>query len=85
MYNTDYLHMSQKRFENQRKEFLMKEGIQVFIKDKITNGVNIKSVLDVINSYIPNCFLGEIDSIYVGMFDDFIKKDVNAAYKNGAI
>ena len=85
MYNTDYLYMSQKRFENQRKEFLMKEGIQVFIKDKLTNGINIKDVLDVINSYIPNTFLGEIDSIYVGMFDDFIKKDVNAAYKDGAI
>jgi hypothetical protein len=77
--------MSQKRFENQRREFLMKEGIQVFIKDKITNGINIKNVLDIINSYIPNTFLGEIDSIYVGIFDDFIKKDVNAAYKDGAI
>ncbi len=85
MYNTDYLHMSQKRFENQRREFLMKEEIQVFIKDKITSGINIKNVLDVINSYIPNTLLREIDSIYVGMFDDFIKKDVNAAYKDGAI
>jgi len=77
--------MSQKRFENQRREFLMKEEIQVFIKDKITSGINIKNVLDVINSYIPNTLLREIDSIYVGMFDDFIKKDVNAAYKDGAI
>ena len=84
MYNTDYLYMSQKRFENQRREFTM-DGIQVFIKDKITNGINIKNVLDVINSYIPSEFLKEIDSIYVGMFDDFIKKDVNAAYKDGAI
>ena len=48
MYNTDYLYMSQKRFENQRREFTM-DGIQVFIKDKITNGINIKNVLDVIN------------------------------------
>ena len=84
MYNTDYLYMSQKRFENQRREFTM-DDIQVFIKDKITNGINIKNVLDVINSYIPSEFLKEIDSIYVGMFDDFIKKDVNAAYKDGAI
>ena len=85
MYNTDYLHMSQKRFENQRKEFLMKEGIQVFIKDKISNDIQLKDVLDVINSYIPSHLLGEIDSIYVGMFDDFEKKETNAAYKDGAI
>jgi len=84
MYNTDYLLMSQKRFENQRREFAM-DGIQVFIKDKITNDINLKNVLDIINSYIPRAFLKEIDSIYVGMFDDFIKKDVNAAYKDGAI
>ena len=63
----------------------MKEGIQVFIKDKIANGINIKDVLDVINSYIPSHLLGEIDSIYVGMFNDFEKKETNAAYKDGAI
>jgi len=85
MYNTDYLSISQKRFENQRREFLMKEGIQVFIKDKITNGINIKNVLDVISSYLPSHLLGEIDSIYVGMFEDFEKKETNAAYKDGAI
>ena len=85
MYNTDYLFISQKRFENQRREFLMKEGIQVFIKDKITNGISIKNVLDVVSSYLPSHLLGEIDSIYVGMFEDFEKKETNAAYKDGAI
>ena len=63
----------------------MKEGIQVFIKDKISNGIQLKDVLDVINSYIPSHLLGEIDSIYVGMFADFEKKETNAAYKDGAI
>ena len=37
MYLTDYLHMSNKRFEKQQREYLMKEGLQVFIKDKIGN------------------------------------------------
>mgnify|MGYP003111912891 CR=1 FL=1 len=85
MHLTDYLKMSQKKFENQQREFLMKDGIQVYIKDKLTNGINLKNVLDVVNSYIPSHFLKEIDSIYVGMFDDFEKKETNAAYKDGAI
>ena len=85
MYNTDYLEMSQRRFENQRREYNMKNGIQIFIKDKMTNNVKLKNVLDVVNSYIPSHLLGEIDSIYIGMFDDFEKKEVNAAYKDGAI
>ena len=85
MYNLNYLKMSQKRFESQQREFLMKEGLQVFIKDKITNGISLKSVLDTISSYIPSHLFAEIDSVYVGLFDDFEKRDTNAAYKDGAI
>ena len=49
MYNLDYLNMSNKRFEEQQREYLMKEGLQVYIKDKITNGISLKSVLDTIS------------------------------------
>ena len=85
MYNLDYLHISNKKFKNQQREFLVKEGLQVFIKDKITNGISLKSVLDTASSYIPSHLFSEIDSIYVGLFDDFEKKETNAAYKDGAI
>jgi hypothetical protein len=85
MYNTDYLRMSNKKFKEQQREFLMKEGLQVFIKDKLTNDISLKSVLDTVSSYIPSHLFSEIDSIYVGLFDDFEKKETNAAYKDGAI
>ena len=85
MYNLDYLHVSNQRFQKQQREFLMKEGLQVFIKDKISNGISMKSVLDIISSYLPSHLFKEIDSIYVGMFDDFEEKETNAAYKDGAI
>ena len=85
MYKTDYLEMSNKRFQNQKREFLMKEGLQVYIKDKLPNGISLKSVLDTVGSYIPSHLFAEIDSIYVGLFDDFEKKETNAAYKDGAI
>lgn len=85
MYNLDYLHISNKRFQEQQREFLMKEGLQVFIKDKLTNNISLKSVLDTISSYIPSHLFAEIDSVYVGLFDDFEKRETNAAYKDGAI
>ena len=85
MYNVDYLHISNKRFQEQQREFLMKEGLQVFIKDKLANDISLKSVLDTISSYIPSHLFAEIDSVYVGLFDDFEKKETNAAYKDGAI
>ena len=85
MYNVDYLQISNKRFQEQQREFLMKEGLQVFIKDKLTNDISLKSVLDTVSSYIPSHLFSEIDSVYVGLFDDFEKKETNAAYKDGAI
>ena len=85
MYNLDYLNISNKRFQEQQREILMKEGLQVFIKDKLKNDISLKSVLDTVSSYIPSHLFSEIDSIYVGLFDDFEKKETNAAYKDGAI
>ena len=85
MYLRDYLHMSNDRFKRQQREFLMKEGLQVYIKDKISGNIDIKDVLNVINSYVPPHLFTEIDSIYIGMFEDFEKKETNAAYKDGAI
>lgn len=63
----------------------MSESVQVFIKDKLTNGVNIKKVLDIINSHLPSHLLREVESIYIGLFDDFEKKETTAAFKDGAI
>jgi hypothetical protein len=85
MYKLDYLHISNNRFEKQRREFLMKEGMQVFIKDKIDGNIDIKNILDVIGSYIPSYLMNEVDSIYIGLFDQLIKKETSAAYKDGAI
>ena len=45
MYNVDYLQVSNKRFQEQQREFLMKEGLQVFIKDKLTNNKKGKVIL----------------------------------------
>jgi len=59
--------------------------VQVYIKDPLTNGVNIRNILDKINISIPPHLTTEIDSIYVGIFDDFEEKETNAAYKDGAI
>ena len=82
MYNLDYLHVSNQRFQKQQREFLMKEGLQVFIKDKISNGISMKSVLDIISSYLSHLFK-EIDSIYVSMFDDFEEKKQTLLIKMG--
>jgi len=85
MYKLDYLKSSTAKAFKQNKEFVMNERVQVYIKDPLTNGVNIRNILDRINISIPSHLTTEIDSIYVGIFDDFEEKETNAAYKDGAI
>jgi len=85
MYKLDYLKMSTFNAQQQQKEFIMSESVQVYIKDKLENGIDIRDILDIINTSIPPHLTKEIDSIYVGMFEEFNKMETNAAYKDGAI
>ena len=71
MYNTDYLKMSHLRAQEQRKEFVMHENVQIYIKDQMPEGIDISSILDKINLSIPQHLTSEIDSIYIGMFAEF--------------
>jgi len=66
------------------KEQLKLFNTQVFIKDALPEQVDIRNVLNKIKSIIPDFLFYEIDVIYIGQFDELIKKQVNAMYKDGA-
>lgn len=85
MYKLDYIKESYDRAKSQRKEYDMGEYIQVFVKDKIESDFDIQSAIYQIYSLLPAHMFSEIDTIYVGMFDEFKEMETNAAYKNGAI
>jgi hypothetical protein len=85
MYKLGCIRESAKRFTEQRKEYDMGGYIQVFIKDKPGNDIDIAAVIDRVYTLIPPHLLTEIDSIYIGLFDMFSDMDTNAKYSNGAI
>jgi hypothetical protein len=85
VYKLDYIKESHNRSLDQRVEYDMGEYIQVFIKDKIESDFDIQSAIHKIYTYIPAHLFSEIDTIYIGMFDQFKKMETNAMYKNGAI
>tara|TARA_S200000501_G_C20827164_1_gene745474 strand:- start:1153 stop:1824 length:672 start_codon:yes stop_codon:yes gene_type:complete len=67
------------------KRFTWK-GVEVVIKDEVTNpDVSIRSVLMNISPKIPKHFLRNIDIIYVGDFDFFKERDIQAMYENSCI
>lgn len=74
-----------KNRHSKTKRFTWK-GVEVVIKDEIQNpDVSIRSVLSKIDPKIPRHFLSNIDIIYVGDFDFFKERDIQAMYENSCI
>ena len=49
------------------------------------NDVDLKNVFRTIESLLPSYYVNNIDALYVGQFEEFIEKETNAAYMNGAL
>ena len=60
-------------------------GIQIYIKDPLTGKIDMNFVTRYITSRIPHMLMKGVDVIYIGQFEDLIKRDVNAIYEDGAI
>ena len=60
-------------------------GIQIYIKDPLTGKIDMNFVTRYITSRIPRMLMKGIDVIYIGEFEDLIKRDINAMYEDGAI
>jgi len=71
-------HKKQKRFSW--------KGVEVVIKDEIKNpDIDIRTVFKVIGEKIPQKFLKNVDIIYVGDFDFFKERNIQAMYENSCI
>ena len=84
-YKLEYLRDSLRNSKQQQREFTMRESVQVYIKDKLTSDIDVQDILDRVSNLIPNHLMSEVDSIFIGMFEEFEEADINAVYKDGAI
>ena len=71
--------------EQQNFEYVLFGSIPLIIKDKLTNNINISSLINSVESAIPRPPAGLIKSIIVGYNPIFDKRKVNALYYNGII
>jgi hypothetical protein len=67
------------------REYLLFKTIPVIIQDPLPDGFDISVVLSKIEDTIPVSFMYMVDCIYVGQFDVFTTRQVNAVYEDGAI
>tara|TARA_R100001082_G_scaffold111209_1_gene94076 strand:- start:1705 stop:2400 length:696 start_codon:yes stop_codon:yes gene_type:complete len=80
-----YIKESAIRASKQRKEYVVFNRIPLLIKDPFIKDIDVKYVIKKIENTIPEHLMHLVDSIYVGSFAAFEKKNTNAAYQNGSI
>jgi hypothetical protein len=74
-----------KNRHNKKNRFAWK-GVEVIVKDDIvTPDVSIHDVFNKLKSKIPRKFLKNVDVVYVGDFDFFKDRDIQAMYQNSCI
>ena len=67
------------------KDHYKLHDIDVFIKDKFTNDLDFDFCLKQVANKIPSYLMSGIDIIYVGDFEMFKEREINALYQDGAI
>lgn len=74
-----------KNRHNNKNRFTWK-GVEVVVKDQLTDPtMSVRSVLQQISKKIPKTFLVNVDVIYIGDFEFFKNRDIQAMYENSCI
>ena len=66
-------------------EKMLYNKIVVFLKDPLPENVDLNHVLSTVEKRIPEHLSYGIDMVYIGDFEEFKERDVNAVYKDGAL
>ena len=70
---------------NKVNNFYTPTGIHVYIKDPLTNGLDMEEIVNFVESRVPNRFLAEVEMIIVGDLEEFKDRKINAMYKDGCL
>ena len=60
-------------------------SLQIIFKDHFSNDIDYVFVIKRVNQLLPEHMLQLVDALYVGDFDYFKQRDINAMYLDGAI
>jgi hypothetical protein len=83
--NKDNVIYSAHRFLREQKEFLLHGTIPVQVANPLPEEVNIRKVIGAVEAAVPAQMMRGVEMIIVGHFEEFDKRDVNAAYDSGTI
>ena len=59
--------------------------IEIFFKDHFVNDIDVELVFKKVNQLLPDHILELVEIVYVGDFEDFKERNINAMYSDGAL
>lgn len=85
MGSENYIKASAKRAQTLLKEHNLFGEIQVVVKDRFQEDIDVAGVFSTIENRVPRHLLRDLDIIYVGDFPQLKARNVESAFMNGAI
>ena len=80
-----YIENSVKQAENSRREYTLHGHIYVYVQDFLPENVDIVTVLEIIENTIPPHMANEVDTIFIGDYQELKSRAMTAMYDSGAI
>ena len=80
-----YVETSVKKSLAERREYSLFNHITVYIKEPLTEDINLTMVIAKVEKLIPRQLTSEVDTIIIGQFDFLLDREVTALFKDGAI
>jgi len=81
----EYVQRSSEKALNERKEYHLFNRIYVYIKDPLPEHVNLSLILQRVEDTIPEHLTQEVDSVFIGQFEELNSREVDAVYDKGTI
>ena len=80
-----YVKSSNTKARSQQKEWKVFGNIDVIIKDPFINSINLQDFINKFEHHVPPHLTYGLDTIYVGDFQEFHDRDINAFFQDGTI
>jgi hypothetical protein len=79
-------YLKNKKIIHEEKNIFLHNTTPVYVKDKLlNNGISLSSVISKVSQIVPSFFTHNLDSIYVGDFEQFHERGINAFYDDGSL
>ncbi len=80
-----YITESSTRTQQARREYSLYGDVLVLVQDPLSEDIDLPYCLKQIEKLVPRHLAYGLDSIFIGTFPEFEKRQINAFYRDGAI